>query len=93
MCLPSIKIFLKQAFTFIRTRNGEPVNIDGSHIKGSDKPDTEGWAKLVIEAAEPDDSGDYVLTATNSEGKATSKAPMEVIGESSFLEGFSKPQC
>lgn len=57
-------------------RNGEQIRADGYHVKIEQKPD--GSAALVIDRAEPTDSGDYQVLASNVHGTAASCAEIVV---------------
>ncbi|XP_020711856.2 obscurin isoform X2 [Athalia rosae] len=56
--------------------NGNELVPDGKHIKIIESPD--GTHALVIDKARPQDTGDYEVVATNSQGSAASKATLNV---------------
>lgn len=56
--------------------DGEQIRSDGFHVKIEQKPD--GSASLLIDRAEPTDSGDYQVLATNEHGTAVSCAEVTV---------------
>lgn len=62
---------------------------DGDDIVKNDRTQIleqhNGQIALVIEAAMLEDSGKYVVTASNDEGKTRSSANVAVVGESGFF--------
>ncbi|KAG7203298.1 hypothetical protein KM043_010391 [Ampulex compressa] len=59
-------------------KEGEDIVPDGQHVKIVDLPD--GSQALMIDKATPEDAGEYQVIAGNTEGTASCKANVEVLG-------------
>ncbi|XP_075215545.1 obscurin isoform X4 [Lycorma delicatula] len=69
--------------------NGKPLVVDGKHIKIVPGPD--GSECLVIDKTTPKDAGEYSVTAKNSQGEVTTKAPLNVTSKNRKDSPEEKP--
>ncbi|XP_015180266.1 PREDICTED: muscle M-line assembly protein unc-89 isoform X4 [Polistes dominula] len=59
--------------------NGEEIVPDGKHLNIISQPD--GTHALIIDKATPEDAGEYQVIAGNSEGTASCKANLDILGK------------
>ncbi|KAI4489747.1 hypothetical protein M0804_003929 [Polistes exclamans] len=59
--------------------NGEEIVPDGKHLNIISQPD--GTHVLIIDKATPEDAGEYQVVAGNTEGTASCKANLDVLGK------------
>lgn len=60
-------------------KDGQPLNIDGTHYKQIVEPD--GTVILQIDAATEGDMGEITCVAKNPEGDSQSSATLSVLGK------------
>lgn len=75
---PILNLFI-YFFPHLRLRDGEPLEVDGTHVKQLVLDD--GTVILQLDVATEADGGVYTCVATNADGENTTSAPFTVLGE------------